>query len=82
MDDLYLDGADLFFPVSQRYTDLLSSFVALGITDEVEKFGLKGTKKRKGRKLDEDFVVCLLATFSQYVCDTYSVISRTSNLLP
>lgn len=30
---------------------------ALGIADDVEALGLKGTKKKKGRKLDEDFVV-------------------------
>ncbi|KAI0790974.1 hypothetical protein C8Q75DRAFT_716161 [Abortiporus biennis] len=29
---------------------------ALGITEEVEKLGLKGSKKKKGRKLDEDFI--------------------------
>ncbi|OJT15697.1 Histone-lysine N-methyltransferase, H3 lysine-36 specific [Trametes pubescens] len=29
---------------------------ALGITEEVERFGLKGSKKKKGRKLDEDFI--------------------------
>ncbi|KAI0339087.1 SET domain-containing protein [Trametopsis cervina] len=29
---------------------------ALGITDEVEALGLKGNKKKKGKKLDEDFV--------------------------
>ncbi|KAG8215170.1 hypothetical protein J3R82DRAFT_8679, partial [Butyriboletus roseoflavus] len=29
---------------------------ALGITDEVEKLGLKGNKKRKGKKLDEDYM--------------------------
>jgi len=29
---------------------------ALGITDEVEALGLKGSKKRKGKKLDEDFI--------------------------
>lgn len=33
-------------------------FEALGITDEEEKMGLKGNKKKKGKKLDdEDFVV-------------------------
>jgi hypothetical protein len=36
-----------------------SALLALGITDEVEKLGLKGNKKRKGRKLDEDYMVCL-----------------------
>jgi hypothetical protein len=30
----------------------------LGITDEVEKLALKGTKKKKGKKLDEDYMVC------------------------
>ncbi|KAG6331704.1 hypothetical protein ID866_7384 [Astraeus odoratus] len=29
---------------------------ALGITDEVEKLGLKGGKKRKSKKLDEDYM--------------------------
>ncbi|KAI0830234.1 hypothetical protein BC628DRAFT_1313213 [Trametes gibbosa] len=29
---------------------------ALGIAEEVEKFGLKGSKKKKGKKLDEDFI--------------------------
>ncbi|KAF7793530.1 hypothetical protein EIP86_004644 [Pleurotus ostreatoroseus] len=29
---------------------------ALGISEEVEKLGLKGNKKKKGKKLDEDFV--------------------------
>ena len=28
---------------------------ALGITDEVETLGLKGNKKKKSKKLDEDF---------------------------
>ncbi|EPQ55865.1 SET domain-containing protein [Gloeophyllum trabeum ATCC 11539] len=32
---------------------------ALGITDEVEKLGLKGSKKRKGKKLDEDYLPVL-----------------------
>ncbi|TFK88803.1 hypothetical protein K466DRAFT_585207 [Polyporus arcularius HHB13444] len=29
---------------------------ALGIAEEVEQFGLKGNKKKKGKKLDEDFI--------------------------
>ncbi len=32
-------------------------YEALGITDEVEMYGLKGSKKKKGKKLDEDFIV-------------------------
>jgi hypothetical protein len=35
----------------------LLSVTALGISDEVEMFGLKGNKKKKGKKLDEDWVV-------------------------
>lgn len=31
--------------------------LALGIADEVERLGLKGNKKKKGKKLDEDFTV-------------------------
>lgn len=30
---------------------------ALGITDEVEKLGLKGNKRKKSKKLDEDYMV-------------------------
>lgn len=30
---------------------------ALGISDEVEKLGLKGNKRRKSKKLDEDYMV-------------------------
>lgn len=33
--------------------------LALGISDEVEMLGLKGSKKRKSKKLDEDYMVCL-----------------------
>ncbi|KAF7978203.1 hypothetical protein HWV62_1426 [Athelia sp. TMB] len=32
---------------------------ALGISDEVDKFALKGNKKKKGRKLDEDYTPIL-----------------------
>ena len=34
--------------------------LALGISDEVEFYGLKGSKKKKSKKLDEDYVVRLL----------------------
>jgi hypothetical protein len=36
---------------------LITLRLALGITEEVEKLGLKGSKKKKGKKLDEDYVV-------------------------
>lgn len=40
-------------PQSELYLDS----AALGITDEVEKLGLKGSKKRRGKQLDEDYMV-------------------------
>lgn len=36
---------------------MLILFTALGISDEVELYGLKGNKKKKGKKLDEDYMV-------------------------
>lgn len=36
---------------------------ALGISDEVDKFALKGNKKKKGRKLDEDYMVSMISIF-------------------
>lgn len=61
MDDLYLDGE--LPPVRLIFT-YLHLTVALGISDEVEQLGLKGNKKKKGKKLDEDFVVSM-PTFKQ-----------------
>jgi [histone H3]-lysine36 N-trimethyltransferase len=37
---------------------------ALGITEDVEKLQLKGTRKRKGKKLDEDFIVSIVTHIS------------------
>jgi hypothetical protein len=44
----------LFFHPSISFLTML---VALGIADEVEALQLKGTKKKKAKKLDEDFIV-------------------------
>ena len=38
---------------------------ALGIADEVEQLGLKGGKKRKGKRLDEDFIVRRLRSYDR-----------------
>jgi hypothetical protein len=55
LDDLYLDGLSspqLFLIY------LLTTPVALGITDEADILELKGTKKKRGKKIDDpDFVV-------------------------
>lgn len=37
--------------------DIYSVVVALGISEEVEQLGLKGSKKKKSKKLDEDYLV-------------------------
>jgi histone-lysine N-methyltransferase SETD2 len=39
---------------------------ALGISEEVEELQLKGSKKKKSRQLDEDFIVSALP---KYVAD-------------
>lgn len=61
MDDLYLDGA-----FANQFLALLIANApvssALGISDEVEMLGLKGSKKRRSKKLDEDYMVCLAST--------------------
>jgi hypothetical protein len=41
---------------------LLRALVAaLGIADEVDRLGLKGSKKKKSKKLDEDWMVIVVA---------------------
>ena len=57
MDDLYLDGEST---PRILHRNSLTICIALGITDEVEQLGLKGNKKKKSKKLDEDFVVSIL----------------------
>ena len=60
MDDLFLDGMFLGQSVLDKIDNLCMTSVALGISDEVELLGLKGSKKKKGRKLDEDYMVCAI----------------------
>jgi hypothetical protein len=67
MDDLYLDGLFNFqsrsLPHSLDWKLVADHWFpnlpcsALGIADEVEALGLKGNKKKKGKKLGEDFMV-------------------------
>jgi hypothetical protein len=56
MDDLYLDGGPFFF----YFLVLLfrARDAALGISDEVDRLGLKGSKK-----LDEDWMVTIVPYF-------------------
>jgi len=40
----------------------------LGISDEVDRLGLKGSRKKKSKKLDEDFIVgCPLAEMLRWL---------------
>lgn len=57
MDDLYLDGAPYFFYLPVLLLRTLDP--ALGISDEVDRLGLKGSKKKKSKKLDEDWMVTI-----------------------
>jgi hypothetical protein len=59
MDDLYLDGAPV--PFYSLLCVLRALVAALGIADEVDRLGLKGSKKKKSKKLDEDWMVIVAA---------------------
>jgi hypothetical protein len=61
MDDLYLDGAPYFFNFPVLL--LRTPDPALGISDEVDRLGLKGSKKKKSKKLDEDWMVTISPNF-------------------
>ena len=61
MDDLYLDGAPYFFYFPVLLLRTLGP--ALGISDEVDRLGLKGSKKKKSKKLDEDWMVTITPNF-------------------
>ena len=56
VDHLYLDG-NVVFGLSFLPFRLIMSISKHLITDEVEALGPKGSKKKKGRKLDEDYMV-------------------------
>jgi hypothetical protein len=55
MDDLYLDGALFFSCIPLTFSRVIDA--ALGIADEIDRLGLKGSKKKKSKKLDEDWMV-------------------------
>ena len=52
---------------------------ALGITDEVEKLGLKGNKRRKSKKLDEDYAPILKPLQDKDVPKVIQAIRQTSS---
>jgi len=64
MDDLYLDGMSFLSLCS--YTLLRALVSALGIADEVDRLGLKGSKKKKSKKLDEDWMVSVASDHLLY----------------
>ncbi|KAF8549008.1 hypothetical protein OG21DRAFT_1500664 [Imleria badia] len=52
---------------------------ALGISDEVEKLGLKGNKKRKSKKLDEDYMPELKSLVEKDIPKVVQAIRQTSS---
>ena len=80
MDDLYLDGT--FSVLTRRFQVILNlpHLLALGISDEVERYGLKGNKKKKSKQLDEDYVVRLNVSDSLRTAKLFETTSLSSNL--
>jgi [histone H3]-lysine36 N-trimethyltransferase len=76
MDDLYIDGM-YCTSILDTLTHLYIS--ALGISDEVEKLGLKGSKKKKSRKLDEDYAPILKPLQEKDVPKVIQAIRQTSS---
>lgn len=64
MDDLYLDGKRLSLSCEPDS----SCYAALGITEEVEALGLKGNRRKKGKKLDDDFNVSSIMALHLFCC--------------
>jgi hypothetical protein len=60
MDDLYLDGQFPFEHETKVDTNSLAYILALGVSEEIAALGLKGNKRKKARKLDEDFKVSIV----------------------
>ena len=56
-----------------------SPISALGITDEVEKLGLKGSKRKKSKKLDEDYAPILKPLQDKDVPKVIQAIRQTSS---
>lgn len=76
MDDLYIDGV---FHLSIFDGTAHTHVPALGISDEVEKLGLKGSKKKKSRKLDEDYAPILKPLQEKDVPKVIQAIRQTSS---
>ena len=76
MDDLYIDGK-FHLSALGAYTHPCVS--ALGISDEVEKLGLKGSKKKKSKKLDEDYAPILKPLQEKDVPKVIQAVRQTSS---
>lgn len=65
MDELYIDGQFVFVDTCPLACwSRFNPWVALGITADVEEFGLKGSKTKKGKKMDVDYNVSQIAIHS------------------
>lgn len=78
MDDLYIDGA-FRLSIRNASTPTHPYVSALGISDEVEKLGLKGSKKKKSKKLDEDYAPILKPLQEKDVPKVIQAIRQTSS---
>jgi len=76
MDDLYIDGTFHLYILNASAHLYVP---ALGISDEVEKLGLKGSKKKKSRKLDEDYAPILKPLQEKDVPKVIQAIRQTSS---
>ena len=76
MDDLYIDGKFYLYILGASAHLCVS---ALGISDEVEKLGLKGSKKKKSKKLDEDYAPILKPLQEKDVPKVIQAIRQTSS---
>ena len=50
---------------------------ALGIADEVDRLGLKGSKKKKSKKLDEDWMVMVVSNSFLYGTEAHAFTANT-----
>ena len=80
VDDLYLNGNVVFGLFFLPFRSIMSISKHL-ITGEVEALGLKDSKKKKGRKLDEDFMVRIQTVESPYA-DLLNCLDRQPDLKP
>lgn len=74
---IYISMVRFHSPILNAFTHPYA--LALGISDEVEKLGLKGSKKKKSKKLDEDYAPILKPLQEKDVPKVIQAIRQTSS---